>query len=101
MVMTEAAIDGGLTRDLYAALGRKLDNGAWAVRLLPKPFVRWIWAGGLLMALGGCCAGGPALPPFRKTVPEADETQRTVITAADFSADCRGAAVAAPGARRG
>ncbi len=20
-----------------------------------KPFVRWIWAGGLMMALGGCC----------------------------------------------
>ncbi|EBS5275266.1 heme lyase NrfEFG subunit NrfE, partial [Salmonella enterica] len=30
MVMTEAAIDGGLTRDLYAALGEELDNGAWA-----------------------------------------------------------------------
>ncbi|HAE8613161.1 TPA_asm: heme lyase NrfEFG subunit NrfE, partial [Salmonella enterica subsp. salamae serovar 30:1,z28:z6] len=27
MVMTEAAIDGGLTRDLYAALGEELDNG--------------------------------------------------------------------------
>ncbi len=46
MVMTEAAIDGGLTRDLYAALGEELDNGAWAVRLYYKPFVRWIWAGG-------------------------------------------------------
>lgn len=45
MVMTEAAIDGGLTRDLYAALGEELDNGAWAVRLYYKPFVRWIWAG--------------------------------------------------------
>ncbi|WP_224776046.1 cytochrome c-type biogenesis CcmF C-terminal domain-containing protein, partial [Citrobacter freundii] len=30
-----------------------LDNGAWAVRLYYKPFIRWIWAGGLLMALGG------------------------------------------------
>ncbi len=53
MVMTEAAIDGGLTRDLYAALGEELDDGAWALRLYIKPFVRWIWAGGLLMALGG------------------------------------------------
>ncbi|MFY9993938.1 MAG: heme lyase CcmF/NrfE family subunit [Leclercia sp.] len=52
-MMTEAAIDGGITRDLYAALGEELDNGAWAVRLYYKPFVRWIWAGGLLMALGG------------------------------------------------
>ncbi|MDI6474813.1 heme lyase CcmF/NrfE family subunit [Cronobacter dublinensis] len=53
MVMTEAAIDGGLTRDLYAALGEPLDDGSWAVRLYYKPFVRWIWYGGLLMALGG------------------------------------------------
>lgn len=48
----EAAIDGGITRDLYAAL-EELENGAWAVRLYHKPFVRWIWAGGLMMALGG------------------------------------------------
>ncbi|ELY2616889.1 heme lyase CcmF/NrfE family subunit [Cronobacter sakazakii] len=53
VVMTEAAIDGGLTRDLYAALGEELNEGSWAVRLYYKPFVRWIWYGGLLMALGG------------------------------------------------
>lgn len=53
MTMTEAAIDGGFTRDLYAALGEQLDNGAWALRIYIKPFVRWIWAGGLMMALGG------------------------------------------------
>ncbi len=53
MMMTEAAIDGGLTRDLYAALGEELDDGSWAVRLYYKPFVRWIWYGGVLMSLGG------------------------------------------------
>ncbi|EKK5245748.1 heme lyase CcmF/NrfE family subunit [Cronobacter sakazakii] len=53
VVMTEAAIDGGLTRDLYAALGEELNDGSWAVRLYYKPFVRWIWYGGLLMAFGG------------------------------------------------
>lgn len=53
MVMTEAAIDGGIMRDLYVALGEELDDGAWAVRLHYKPFIRWIWAGGLLMATGG------------------------------------------------
>jgi len=55
-VMTEAAIDASLGRDLYAALGEQLDNGAWAVRLYYKPFVRWIWLGGVLMALGGVLA---------------------------------------------
>lgn len=64
MVMTEAAIDGGLTRDLYAALGEELDNGAWAVRLYYKPFVRWIWAGGAADGAGRAAVpGGPALPP--------------------------------------
>ncbi len=55
-VMTEAAIDSGFTRDLFVALGEPLDEGAWAVRVHVKPFVRWLWIGGLLMALGGICA---------------------------------------------
>ena len=53
MPMTEAAIDWGFTRDLYVALGENLDNNAWALRLYYKPFIRWIWLGGLFMALGG------------------------------------------------
>jgi len=53
MPMTEAAIDWGFTRDLYVALGEKLENNAWALRLYYKPFIRWIWLGGLFMALGG------------------------------------------------
>ena len=52
-VMTESAIDAGLTRDLYVALGEPLGGGAWAVRVHVKPFVRWIWLGAVLMALGG------------------------------------------------
>jgi cytochrome c-type biogenesis protein CcmF len=35
------------------ALGESLGNNAWAVRVHIKPFVRWIWLGALLMALGG------------------------------------------------
>jgi cytochrome c-type biogenesis protein CcmF len=54
MPMTEAAIDPGLTRDLYVALGEPLEDGrSWAVRLYFKPFVRWIWFGGLIMVIGG------------------------------------------------
>ncbi len=53
-VMTEAAIDPGLTRDLYVALGEPLDEtGSWAMRIYVKPFVRLIWLGAALMALGG------------------------------------------------
>ncbi len=56
MPMTEAAIDWGFTRDIYVALGEPLNNGAWSVRVYYKPFIRWIWIGGLLMALGGLLA---------------------------------------------
>ena len=53
MGMTEAAIDWGFTRDLYAALGEQLDDGSWGLRLYYKPFIRWIWLGGVFIALGG------------------------------------------------
>ncbi|MEJ5210304.1 MAG: cytochrome c-type biogenesis CcmF C-terminal domain-containing protein, partial [Burkholderiales bacterium] len=56
MPMTEAAIDNGLTRDLYVSLGEPLPDGAWAVRIYYKPFVSWIWGGCVLMALGGLLA---------------------------------------------
>ncbi|CAM3696359.1 heme lyase CcmF/NrfE family subunit [Parendozoicomonas haliclonae] len=55
-VMTDAAIDPGLFRDLYAALGENLGNGAWAVRIQIKAFVRWIWLGGIFMTVGGLLA---------------------------------------------
>ena len=54
--MTEAAIDSGVTRDLYVSLGEPMDNGAWGVRIQLKPFVDWIWGGCLMMAFGGLLA---------------------------------------------
>jgi cytochrome c-type biogenesis protein CcmF len=56
MPMTEAAIDSGLTRDLYVSLGEPLPDGAWAVRVYHKPFVDWIWGGAVIMAIGGLLA---------------------------------------------
>ena len=53
MPMTEAAINWGFTRDLYVALGEKIEDNSWALRLYYKPFIRWIWIGGLFMAIGG------------------------------------------------
>ncbi|MDN2480678.1 heme lyase CcmF/NrfE family subunit [Vibrio agarivorans] len=66
-MMTEAAIDRGITRDLYVAMGERLDdNVSWAVRLYYKPFVRWIWAGSLLMAIGGAVSISDKRYRFRK-----------------------------------
>jgi cytochrome c-type biogenesis protein CcmF len=54
--MTEAAINAGLTRDLYVSLGDPLEGGAWLVKVQVKPFIDWIWGGCLLMAIGGLLA---------------------------------------------
>jgi cytochrome c-type biogenesis protein CcmF len=54
--MTEAAIDTGLTRDLYVALGDTEDGLSWIVRVYVKPFIDWIWGGCVLMAIGGVLA---------------------------------------------
>lgn len=52
--MTEAAIDPGFSRDLYISLGAQInDQGGWAVRIYIKPFIRWMWGGGIIMMLGG------------------------------------------------
>jgi cytochrome c-type biogenesis protein CcmF len=56
MPMTEAAINPGLTRDLYVSLGDPLGGNAWTVRIHVKPFVDWIWGGCVVMALGGLFA---------------------------------------------
>ncbi len=64
--MTEAGIDAGFMRDIYVSLGEPLDNGDWALRLYYKPFVRWIWLGGILIAIGGLLAASD--PRYRMRV---------------------------------
>jgi cytochrome c-type biogenesis protein CcmF len=53
MPTTEAAIHNGFWRDIYVVIGDPQDNGGYAVRTFIKPFANWIWAGSLIMALGG------------------------------------------------
>jgi cytochrome c-type biogenesis protein CcmF len=71
MPMTEAAIDWGLTRDVYVAIGEPLEGGAWSVRAHVKPFIDWIWAGCLLMAIGGLVALSDRRYRLRKQTLEA------------------------------
>jgi cytochrome c-type biogenesis protein CcmF len=56
MPMTEASVDTGLSRDLYAAMGEPLGDTAWSLRLYYKPMISWIWLGCLLMTAGGVLA---------------------------------------------
>ena len=81
-VMTEAGIHSGLLGDVYVALGEPLGAaddpdraaGAWAVRLHIKPFVRWIWLGAALMALGAFATAIDRR--FRMTPASTDTTRR-------------------------
>ena len=52
-IMTEAAIDSRLTRDIYIALGENIADDSWVVRIYYKPFIQLLWYGVGLMILGG------------------------------------------------
>jgi cytochrome c-type biogenesis protein CcmF len=77
-VMTEAAIDPGLLRDLYVSLGEPLGEGAWSLRIHVKPLVRFIWLGAALMALGGFLAASA----LRRRVPAGQPALRSALEAA-------------------
>jgi cytochrome c-type biogenesis protein CcmF len=80
-VQTTSAIDPGITRDIYVALGEPMDpnhvEGAWALRLYTKPFIRWIWGGGLLMMLGGFVSAADRRFRLKR---EAEATQPASVT---------------------
>ncbi len=50
--MTEAGLQAGLWTDLYVSLGERVEGDRWALRLQVKPFVRWIWLGAIVTAIG-------------------------------------------------
>jgi cytochrome c-type biogenesis protein CcmF len=53
MPTTEAAIDNGFFRDVYVVIGDAQEDGGWVLRSHVKPLANWIWAGTIIMALGG------------------------------------------------
>ncbi|MEE8500685.1 MAG: cytochrome c-type biogenesis CcmF C-terminal domain-containing protein, partial [Kiloniellales bacterium] len=50
---TEAAIHTTGMADLYAVIGDADGQGGWTVRIFHQPMLPWIWAGTLIMVLGG------------------------------------------------
>ncbi|MBA2655078.1 MAG: heme lyase CcmF/NrfE family subunit [Gammaproteobacteria bacterium] len=70
MALPKTAIHIHPFHDLYLALGEKLENEAWSMRVYYKPFIRWIWLGGLLMMLGGIIAAFRVKnSPFKEVIP--------------------------------
>ncbi|MCB5424745.1 heme lyase CcmF/NrfE family subunit [Altererythrobacter sp. CC-YST694] len=53
---SESALLTRWNGQLYAVLGEEIDGGRWQIRLWWKPFVTWIWYGGLLIGFGGFLA---------------------------------------------
>ena len=66
---TDAAIGMSLFGNTYIALGDPDASGGLVVRLWDHPLVDWIWAGALLMALGGAVSLSDRR--FRLGVPQA------------------------------
>jgi cytochrome c-type biogenesis protein CcmF len=53
---SEAVLVTRWNGQLYAIMGDEAEDGRWQLRLWWKPFVTFIWYGGLLIALGGLLA---------------------------------------------
>ena len=84
-VMTEAAIDGGIRRDLFVALGDALPDGrSWSFRLQKKPFVSWIWIGAVFMAFGALL--GAADRRYRHASSKAGSGNKNVTSASPIAA---------------
>lgn len=79
-VLTEAGIDAGFTRDFLVALGDKIDNTAWSMRIHHFPIVRWIWLGAILMAIGGFVAVLDKRYRVRKSQTQANQITHSVAT---------------------
>jgi cytochrome c-type biogenesis protein CcmF len=52
----ESAISTRLDGQLYLVLGKQEPDGRWQLRMWWKPFVTFIWLGGMMIALGGLLA---------------------------------------------
>ena len=50
---TEAGIRPGWTGVVYVTIGRAYDDGSWVVRGYFHPLIVWIWAGCVVMVIGG------------------------------------------------
>jgi len=77
---TESAIHSTWLGDIYAVIGEPSEGGGYVTRLYRKPLIPWLWAGALLMALGGVVSlsdrrlrvGAPARSKRRRALQPAE-----------------------------
>jgi len=70
---------------LYAVIGQQAEDGRWQIRVWWKPFVTFIWYGGLLIALGGvlAIAGRVTVDVKRRKAVAKGEVRRADLEALD------------------
>ncbi len=68
---------------LYAVIGNQAEDGRWQIRIWWKPFVTFIWYGGLLIGLGGilAIAGRVQVDVRRRSATTRGEQRRADIEA--------------------
>jgi cytochrome c-type biogenesis protein CcmF len=85
MPTTESGIHTTWLADLYAALGDPQGDGGWSVRIYHNPLVPWLWAGSVIMVIGGAVSlsdrryrvGAPARRRRDKALPAGTATAGT------------------------
>ena len=83
---SEVALITRWNGQLYAAVGNMAEDGRWQLRLWWKPFVTWIWYGGLLIALGGTLAlVGRVVSDLRRREAEARGEARPYPDEAEYA----------------
>lgn len=74
---SESALLTRWNGQLYTVLGGEAEGDRWQLRLWWKPFVTWIWYGGVLIALGGLLALiGRVAGDLRRRRAQARNTER-------------------------
>ena len=80
--MTEASISARWDRDLFAAMGEDVGNGAWSLRLQVRPLIQLVWFGAIIMMLGGIVSGLDRRYRVPKTVRDDEPTTVAAVPGA-------------------
>ena len=86
MTVSVPAIDIGLGRDVYVALGSQTGPGTWGIRLQYKPMMSWVWLGFLLSGLGALIGAWPGGRTGRAPAPAPAETSAVAGTSSVLAA---------------